>query len=116
MFQHTLDRAARLTPWEREVVVAARHQQYEIRPQLNGRPAGMVLLQHKKVDTAAGILSRDEGTFRGASATGSLWNTMVLAAKGKELWRLGRTCFPEMVSPVRTVEKGDRNLRSTESP
>jgi mannose-1-phosphate guanylyltransferase len=185
MFQHTLDRAARLTPWERVVVVAARHHQYEIWPQLNGRPAGMVLFQPKNVDTAAGIflpltfiLERDpdatvviypsdhfispedsflssvkqavqgstglggqpvllaampdsleleygwikpgrvlgragtaaihaveafyekpdEGTVREARATGSLWNTMVLAAKGKELWRLGRTCFPEMMS------------------
>lgn len=28
MFQHTLDRAARLTPWERMVVVAARHHHH----------------------------------------------------------------------------------------
>lgn len=55
MFQHTLDRAARLTPWERVVVVAPRHQQPEVWPQLDGRPAGMVLLQPKSVDTAAGI-------------------------------------------------------------
>ena len=55
MFQHTLDRAARLTPWERVVVVAARHHQHEVWLQLDGRPAGMVLLQPKNVDTAAGI-------------------------------------------------------------
>ncbi len=36
MFQHTLDRAARLTPWERVVVVAARHHQHEVWPQLDG--------------------------------------------------------------------------------
>ena len=30
MFQHTLDRAAKLTPWERVVVVAARHHQGEM--------------------------------------------------------------------------------------
>ena len=185
MFQHTLDRAARLTPWERVVVVAARHHQDEVWHQLDDRPASMVLFQPKNVDTAAGvflpltyILARDplatvviypsdhfispEGSFlsavdqavRGsnelggrpvllaarpdgleleygwikpgrflgrtgksaiqavetffekpdeatayeARATGSLWNTMVLAAKGKELWSLGWKCFPEMMS------------------
>jgi mannose-1-phosphate guanylyltransferase len=185
MFQHTLDRAARLTPWERVVVVAARHHQDEVWPQLDGRPAGMVLLQPKNVDTAAGIflpltfiLARDpeatvviyptdhfiypedafvsavghavwgsallagrpvllaarpdgleleygwikpgrvlawagkasvqvveaffekpdEATARNARADGSLWNTMVLTAKGRELWSLGWMCFPEMLS------------------
>ena len=185
MFQHTLDRAARLTPWERVVVVAARHHQDEVWTHLDGRPAGMVLLQPKNVDTAAGIflpltfiLARDpeatvviypsdhfiypedpfvsavghavwgsalltgrpvllaarpdrpeleygwikpgrflvstgkasiqavetffekpdETTAREAVATGSLWNTMVLAAKGRELWSLGLRCFPEMMS------------------
>ncbi len=192
MFQHTLDRAARLTPWERVVVVAARHHQDEIWPQIDGRPAGMVLFQPKNVDTAAGIflpltfiLTRDpaatvviypsdhfispedsflsavkqavqgstglggrpvllaampdsleleygwikpgrvlgwagkaaihavetfyekpdEGIVREARATGSLWNTMVLAAKGKELWRLGRKCFPEMMSLFEQLKK-----------
>jgi len=185
MFQHTLDRAARLTPWERVVVVAARHHQDEVWDQLDSRPASMVLFQPKKVDTAAGIflaltyiLARDpqatvvihpsdhfispedsflsavnqavrgsnalggrpvllaarpygldleygwikpgrlldqtgnlaiqavetfienpdEATARTARASGSLWNTMILAAKGKELWSLGWTCFPEMMS------------------
>jgi len=184
MFQHTLDRAARLTPWERVVVVAAQHHQHEVWPQLDGRPAGMVLLQPKNADTAAGmflpltyILARDpqatvviypsdhfispegsflsavdhavwgsnrlggrpvllaarpdgleleygwikpgrflgrtgkaaiqaverfvekpdEATAHEARATGSLWNMMVLAAKGKELWSLGWKCFPEMM-------------------
>jgi len=55
MFQHTLDRAATLTPWERVVVVAARQHQHNVWPQLDGRPAGMVLLQPKNMDTAAGI-------------------------------------------------------------
>lgn len=55
MFQHSLDRAARLTPWERVVVVAARHHQQEVWPQLDRRPVGMVLLQPKNMDTAAGI-------------------------------------------------------------
>ncbi len=192
MFQHTLDRAARLTPWERMVVVAARRHQYEVWPQLAGRPAGMVMLQPKNVDTAAGvflpltfILVRDpeatvviypsdhfispedsflsavkqavegsiglggqpvllaakpdsleleyewikpgrvlrrvgkdaihavqaflvkpkEGTVREARATGSLWNTMVLAAKGRELWRLGWQCFPEMMSLFERLKK-----------
>ena len=185
MFQHTLDRAARLTPWERVVVMAAQHHQDEVWDQLGGRPASMVLFQPKNVDTAAGIflpltyiLARDplatvviypsdhfispeesflsavnqavrgssalggrpvllaarpngldleygwikpgrlldqtgkvaikavetfiekpdEATARAARATGSLWNTMILAGKGKELWSLGWTCFPEMMS------------------
>lgn len=185
MFQHTLDRAARLTPWERVAVVAARHHQHEVWSQLDGRPAGMVLLQPKNVDTAAGIFlpltyilacdpqatvviypsdhfiypedlflsavdqavqgstvlggrpillaakpdsleleygwikpgrvlswaaeaafhtveaffeKPDETTAREARADGSLWNTMILAAKGEELWRLGWMWFPEMMA------------------
>lgn len=55
MFQHTLDRAARLTLWERVVVVAAQDHQHEVWDQLDRRPASMVLFQPKNVDTAAGI-------------------------------------------------------------
>lgn len=55
MFQHTLDRAASLTPWERVVVVAARHHQPEIWHQLDGRPAGIILLQPENRGTAAGL-------------------------------------------------------------
>jgi mannose-1-phosphate guanylyltransferase len=185
MFQHTLDRAAGLTPWERVVVVAARHHQREVWDQLDARPASMVLFQPKNVDTAAGvflpltyILARDplatvviypsdhfiypegsflsavdqavqgsnslggrpvllaarpdsldleygwikpgrlldqtgkaaiqavetfiekpdEATAREARDTGSLWNTMILAAKGKQLWSLGWKCLPDMMS------------------
>jgi mannose-1-phosphate guanylyltransferase len=185
MFQHTLDRAARLTPWERTVVVAARHHQAEVWPQLDGRPAGMVLLQPKNVDTVAGIffsltyiLARDpqatvvidpsdhfifpedaflsavdhavresngmggrpvllaarpngleleygwikpgrclgrsvemsthavetffekpdESTAHEVRTTGGLWNTMVLAAKGRNLWSLGQKCLPEIMA------------------
>ena len=185
MFQHTLDRAAGLTPWERVVVVAARHHQHDVWDQLDDRPASMVLFQPKNVDTAAGIflpltfiLARDpeatvviypsdhfispegsflsavdqavrgskilggrpvllaarpdsldleygwikpgrildrtgtaaihavetfiekpdEATARGARATGSLWNTLVFAAKGQELWSVGWKCFPDMMS------------------
>ncbi|MFO0701317.1 MAG: sugar phosphate nucleotidyltransferase [Nitrospira sp.] len=185
LFQYTLDRAARITPWERIAVVAARHHQHEIWPQLDGRPAGMVLLQPKNVDTAAGsflalafILARDppatvvihpsdsfiypggpfssmveqlvrgsvllggrpvllaakpgslelesgwikpgrflgwtgkasvhaverylenpvEAVAREAMADGSLWNTRVLAAHGRELWSMGHECFPEFMS------------------
>lgn len=184
MFQHTLDRAAKLTPWERIAVVAARHHQDEVWRQLDGRPASMVLLQPKNADTAAGIflpltfiLARDphatvvvypsdhfihpEGAFlaavehamsgstlvggcpvllaakpdsleleygwikpgrflgptgmipiravekffekpdgvtaRKVLLDGSVWNTMVLVAKGRELWRLGWKCLPEMM-------------------
>ena len=184
MFQHTLDRAAQLSPWERVVVVAARDHQDEVWSQLDSRPAGMVLLQPKNLDTAAGIflpltfiLARDpqatviiypsdhfihpedrfvsavehavwgsmlldgrpvllagkpdsleleygwikpggflcftgmapvqavetffekpdEVTARASWADGSLWNTMIVAAKAKALWSLGRKCFPDMM-------------------
>ena len=40
----------------------------------------------------------DEGTVRKARATGSLWNTLVCAARGKELWDLGWKCVPEIMS------------------
>ncbi|MDN5941996.1 MAG: hypothetical protein L0H94_08955 [Nitrospira sp.] len=40
----------------------------------------------------------DEAAAREARAIGSLWNTMVLAAKGRELWNLGCKNFPEMMS------------------
>ena len=55
MFQHTLDRAAQVTPWERIAIVAARHHQHEVWQQLDGRPASTVLLQPNNADTAAGI-------------------------------------------------------------
>lgn len=185
MFQHTLDRAVRLTPWERVVVVAARHHQSELWAQLDGRPAGMIVLQPSNADTAAGvflplshILANDpdatvviypsdhfirpsesfisavdeavwgsmvldgravllaakpdsleleygwiqpgrfldwtgktpirsverfvekptEAGARRASRDGSLWNTMILAVKGRELWRMGKKCFPQIVT------------------
>jgi mannose-1-phosphate guanylyltransferase len=34
---------------------------------------------------------------RAAIGSGSLWNTMVTAAKVDTLWQLGRRCFPEMM-------------------
>jgi len=192
MFQHTLDRAAKLTPWERVVVVAARHHQPVVWDQLEGRPTGMVLLQPKNMDTAAGIflpltfiLARDpeatvviypsdhfihpedrflsavdqavwgtdmlEGrpvllaakpdsleleygwiqpgrflgwtgkaalravdtfiekpdvaTARWAKANDGLWNTMVLAARGKALWAMGRKCFPELMDLFERLRK-----------
>jgi mannose-1-phosphate guanylyltransferase len=46
----------------------------------------------------------DETTVREARATGSLWNTMVLVAKGRELWSLGWKCVPEMMSLFEQLE------------
>lgn len=37
--------------------------------------------------------------------TGSLWNTLVCAAKGKKLWRLGWQCFPELLSLFERLKK-----------
>jgi mannose-1-phosphate guanylyltransferase len=192
MLQHTLDRAARLTPWEQVVVSATQRHQSELWQQLDGRPAGMVLLQPKNLDTAAGILlplafilardpqatvviypsdhfiypedvfivavdqavrgsavwggrtvllaakpegleleygwikpgrfmgwtgnaavravktfleKPDEATAREARSTGSLWNTMVVVAKGKDLWKLGWKCVPEMMPLFERLKK-----------
>ncbi len=55
MFQHTLDRAAALTPAPRMVTVISRSHRREAFSQLDGRQAGTVLLQPKNRDTAAGI-------------------------------------------------------------
>jgi mannose-1-phosphate guanylyltransferase len=56
MFQHTIDRVTQLIPLERIVVVAARHHQYELYTQIEGRPVGTILLQPKNQDTAADVL------------------------------------------------------------
>lgn len=40
----------------------------------------------------------DEVAAIEAETAGSLWNTMVLAAKGRVLWSLGWKCFPEMMA------------------
>lgn len=200
MFQHTLDRAALLTPWERIVVVAARHHQPEVWHQLHRRPAGLVLLQPENRDTAAGvflpltyILARDPGAsvvvypsdhfiypedrfvsavdhavrgsnllggrpvllaarpdfpeleygwihpgrFLGwtgdapvlavdsfiekpeaaaarlAKDRGGLWNTMVLAAGGKQLWDLGLDCVPEVMA---LFDRLRRAIDTTDEP
>jgi mannose-1-phosphate guanylyltransferase len=47
----------------------------------------------------------DEATARDAMATGGLWNTMVVAAKGKELWSLGRKWVPEMMPLFERLKK-----------
>lgn len=55
MFQHTLDRAAVLTPESRMVTVIARSHRKEAFSQLDGRRVGTILLQPENRDTAAGI-------------------------------------------------------------
>ncbi|ALA59398.1 sugar phosphate nucleotidyltransferase [Nitrospira moscoviensis] len=55
MFQHTVDRARRLVPGDRTVVVAARHHRPEVESQLRGRPIGKLLWQPANRDTAAGV-------------------------------------------------------------
>lgn len=55
MFQHTLDRATRLTPSERMVTVIARQHWEEAVSQLEKRASGTLLLQPANRDTAAGI-------------------------------------------------------------
>lgn len=55
MFQHTLDRAAALTPAGRMVTVIARAHRREAFSQLDGRQAGTILLQPRNRDTVAGI-------------------------------------------------------------
>ena len=55
MFQHTVDRAARLTVPSKTVVVAAKGHEPEVRTQLLGRPVEQVLWQPANRDTAAGV-------------------------------------------------------------
>jgi len=55
MFQHTLDRAARLVHPERTATVIARGHRREAWSQLEGRVVGKVLLQPQNRDTAAGV-------------------------------------------------------------
>ncbi|HEX7765277.1 MAG TPA: sugar phosphate nucleotidyltransferase, partial [Nitrospira sp.] len=55
MLQHTLDRAARLAPVERSVLVIAQTHRQEAMMQLDGGRVGTVLLQPANRDTAAGV-------------------------------------------------------------
>lgn len=55
MFQHTLDRAARLTPRDHIVTVVARRHRDEVLAQLDGRSGGTILFQPDNRDTAAGL-------------------------------------------------------------
>ena len=55
MFQHTLDRAARLTPPARMVTVVARHHRRDALAQLDGRSGSTILFQPTNRDTAAGV-------------------------------------------------------------
>jgi mannose-1-phosphate guanylyltransferase len=55
MLQHTLDRAARLAPVERSVLVVAHTHRQETMTQLDGRGVGTVLFQPANRDTAAGV-------------------------------------------------------------
>src|SRR5262245_43910428 len=55
LFQHTLDRAATLSPAGHIVTVVAREHRPEAWPQLQGRTVGSVLLQPKNRGTAAEV-------------------------------------------------------------
>jgi len=55
MFQHTLDRATRLTPPDRVVTVVARGHRHDALAQLDGRGSSTILFQPADRDTAAGV-------------------------------------------------------------
>jgi mannose-1-phosphate guanylyltransferase len=55
MFQHTLDRAVRLTPGDHIVTVVARSHRDDVLAQLDGRTGGTILFQPANRDTAAGL-------------------------------------------------------------
>lgn len=55
MFQHTLDRAARLTPPDRIVTVVAHRHRQEALAQWGDRRGGTILFQPANRDTAAGL-------------------------------------------------------------
>ena len=40
----------------------------------------------------------DQATAHEVRTTGGLWNTMVFAAKGRNLWSLGQKCLPEIMT------------------
>ena len=55
MFQHTLDRAARLTPPDRMLTVVAYSHRRDALAQLEGRGGSTILFQPANRDTAAGV-------------------------------------------------------------
>jgi mannose-1-phosphate guanylyltransferase len=55
MFQHTLDRAARLTPHDHMITVVARNHRHDALAQLDGRAGSTILFQPANRDTAAGV-------------------------------------------------------------
>jgi mannose-1-phosphate guanylyltransferase len=55
MFQHTLDRAIRLTPPARMVTVVAHHHRRDALAQVDGRGGSTILFQPANRDTAAGV-------------------------------------------------------------
>lgn len=55
MFQHTLDRADRITTPERRVTVIAQSHRSDVWPQLVDRHPGKIILQPANRDTAAGV-------------------------------------------------------------
>ena len=55
MFQHTLDRAIRLTPLARMVTVVAHHHRRDALAQLDGRGESTILFQPTTRNTAAGV-------------------------------------------------------------
>lgn len=55
LLQHTVDRAARLTPAARSILVIAQTHREEAMTQLDGRGVGTVLFQPANRDTGAGV-------------------------------------------------------------
>jgi mannose-1-phosphate guanylyltransferase len=55
MFQHTLDRASRLSSLDRIVTVVARNHRHDALAQLDGKGGSTVLFQPANRDTAAGV-------------------------------------------------------------
>jgi mannose-1-phosphate guanylyltransferase len=55
MFQHTLDRATKLTPPDRMVTVVAQNHRHDALAQLDGRGSSTILFQPANRDTAAGV-------------------------------------------------------------
>lgn len=55
LLQHALDRAVRLAPVERSVLVVAQSHRQEVMDQLDGRRVGTLLFQPANRDTAAGV-------------------------------------------------------------
>jgi mannose-1-phosphate guanylyltransferase len=64
---------------------------------LPGPDVGIAVGQHRVRGVARFLEKPANETAKQAMARGGLWNTLVIVAKAKSLWSLGRQCFPRVM-------------------